>query len=128
MRYFLFTIFTMDKRTSISFAKVLEMMKTEKCMTFYEYYDGLHVNYEYLVEGDGGDLCDFQDKILKLLPDTRIECFEYGSRFPSETEFSRLKAIPDTLMSLRLVNCVGISKQLKREIKEKGIEFVVDDN
>jgi hypothetical protein len=114
----------MNQKMNITFSKVLEMMKNDKSMTLYEYYDGLQVNDKYLVDGDGACLGEFQEKILELLPDTQLEYFTYESRFPSEIEFSGLKAIPHTLVSLRLANFQGIPKRLKREIKEKGIKFI----
>jgi hypothetical protein len=117
----------------------LEMMKNDTSIAFYEYNDGLHVNNKYLIKLDTDNslasLICFMKMILVSLPHTKLEEFEYYSRFNSETNFEDLTGIPDTLRVLNLANYKGVSNQMIETLMKNDVacnhqfyEYYKDDD
>jgi hypothetical protein len=128
----------------ITIEKILELMENDKQITLYEYYDGIFVNskscninnrndgYILSLATDKNEETTFyyyQKIILKRLPKTKLEYFEYCSRFPSETNFNDFIGIPQTLKELKLRNFKGININLIKDIicHHETAEYFEDD-
>lgn len=103
--------------------KILAYLKTAKKATFYEYYDGLHLNNELIIKDDGEHLSEFQNSIFKALENAEnLEYFEYYSRFGGETSFECMKIIPKTLKVLKLANFYEVNVNMIALLAEMGVE------
>ena len=95
-----------DERSQI----LHEMLMGDSCksLSIYEYYDGYHVDIdnEKFILNDIGNIFEIISKLNNLCH------FTYGSRFPTEIDYSRL-FVPKNLKKLSICNMNGIhdSKQ-----------------
>lgn len=122
------TIQNMDK-INISIEEALDLMRKSESIEFYEYYNGIEVNDCNIIKCKSCEFESIQKSIFEMLPDTNLISFGYTSRFPSETCFSHLVNIPQTLRVLTLANFHGVdvNKIAHLECHHQNEEYYADD-
>lgn len=133
------------EKKMITVYEAIEMMKTSTSIVFYEYYNGVEVNDDYLIfiKDDNSEETAVQCEIFNALPNTTLESFEYSSRFGSEFDVFNFRGFPPTLKELSLMSYNGISTEMierfiasphlkcyhcAQEIYDDNEEIVTDDS